>query len=50
MNKQKRSSAKTYQTDLRIKATPHQVAAALVKGGAPRQAEKPKQVKPKEPA
>lgn len=37
--KQKQPHKRTYQTDLRIKATPHQVAQALVRGGAPRQAE-----------
>ena len=31
--------SKRYQTDLRINATPHQVASALVCGGAPRREE-----------
>lgn len=39
--KQKQPAKRTYQTDLRINATPHQVAQALVRGGAPKQASKP---------
>ena len=39
ITKQKQHNKKEYRTDLRIDATPHQVAQALVRGGAPRQAE-----------
>lgn len=39
--KQKQHNKREYQTDLRIKgATPHQVAQALVRGGAPKQTAK----------
>ena len=39
MNTQKSSPPKTHQIDLRIDATPIQVASALVRGGAPRRVE-----------
>jgi len=37
MKNKQRLRPNKYQTDLRIDATPEQVRAALVRGGAPRQ-------------
>ncbi len=44
-------SQKTYQTDLRINATPHQVATAITRGGVLRRsAEEPRPDNQKRPA
>ena len=44
--KRKQPTKHSYQTDLRIDAAPEQVAAALVRGGAPRQEAKRWTTKP----
>ena len=45
--KQKQSTKKEYRTDLRIHATPHQVAASFFKNDPPRKAVKHNRAKRK---
>ena len=44
--KQTDQKPKTYQKDLRIKATPHAVARAIVSGGASKRAESKPEKRP----